>query len=303
MYLKNNNSKLIYIDDVIYIDDTIETVKLKFIKHYNNTAIEDKKLCFEELYFYCLTQSKLNKMELFNSLTANNKNDLIQENLINYLININEKKEILESLEKKEVYNYQDIDAIRVTNITEFIAIGQSLLKPVLNYVVNPYDYSSIVSKSVASFINTNNSNMIFDYAIYNNSIYVCLASLLLDNPSQSLDDETIINIYFPFLYSKNIINKRDFIAQKIDLIKKTSELVDDNYFNSKNQFKLLLYKIYNKSNGLKYESSGIKSINININSALNYNISLETLFKLFTSSELYPFIKYNYSMKFLFYI
>ena len=293
-YLKSYNSNLIFIDDTIYSDDTIETVKLKFIKHYNNRATEFNKICFEELYFYCLTQSKLNKMELFNTLSANNKNDLTQENLINYLININEKKEILESLENKDVYTYEDIDAIRINNIKELISVGQSLLKPVSNYVVNPYNYSSIVSKSVASYINTNNSNMVFDYNIYNNNIYVCLASILLENTSQDLDDETIIKIYFQFLYSKNIINKRDFLTQKTELIKKSSELVEDNYFNNKNQFKFLLYKIYNKSNDLKYESSGIKSINININSALNYNISLETLFKLFTSSELYPFIKYN---------
>ena len=292
-YLKTYNTKLIFIDDTIYIDDTIETIKLKFIKHYNKKATEDKKICFEELYFYCLTQSKLNKMELFNTITANNKNDLTEENLSAYLININEKKEILESLEKKELYTYEDIDAIRINNITEFISVGQSLLKPLPNYLVNPY-YSNSASKSLASFIATNNSNMVFDYAIYNNSIYVCLASLLLENLSQDADDETLIKIYFQFLYSKNIINKRDFVAQKIELLKKSSELVEDTYFNNKNKFKLALYKIYNKSNGLKYESSGIKSINININSAINYNISLETLFKLFTSSELYPFIKYN---------
>ena len=293
MYLKTYNSNIIFIDDTIYIDDTIETVKLKFIKHYNKKASEDKKLCFEELYFYCLTQSKLNKMELFNAITSNNKNDLTEENLSAYLININEKQEILESLEKKELYTYEDIDAITINAITEFISVGQSLLKPLPNYVVNPY-YSNSASKSLASFIATNNSNMVFDYAIYNNSIIVCLASLLLENPSQETDDETLIKVYFQFLYSKNIINKRDFLAQKIELLKKSSELVEDTYFNNKNKFKLALYKIYNKSNGLKYESSGIKSINININSALNYNISLETLFKLFTSSELYPFIKYN---------
>ena len=294
MYLKTYNTKLIFIDDIIYIDDTIETIKLKFIKHYNNKVNEDKKICFEELYFYCLTQSKLNKMELFNNITNNNKNDLTQEYLVNYLININEKKEILESLEKKELYTYEDIDNIRIHNVKEFISIGQSLLKPVPNFIVNPYDYSNASSKSLGSIITTNNSNMVFDYNIYNNTIYVCLASSLFETPIQNIDDDAIIKIYFQFLYSKNIINKRDFIMQKINLIKKSSELVEDTYFNNKNQFKFLLHKIYNISNDLKYENSGIKSINININSAINYNISLETLFKLFTSSELYPFIKYN---------
>jgi hypothetical protein len=294
MYLKKYNCNLIFVDDIIYIDDTIETVKLKFIKHYNSKVYEDKKICFEELYCYCLTESKLNKMDLFNNLTSNNKNDLTQENLISYLININEKKEILESLENKEYYNFDEIDAIKIQNIKEFISVGQSTLKSVHNFIVNPYDYSSISPKSLGEIITTNNSNMVFDYAIYNNTIYVCIASSLFETPVLNNDDETLIKLYFQFLYSKNIINARDFIMQKAELIKHTTELIDNAYYESKNQFKNLMHKIYNNSNDLNYETSGIKSINININSAINYNISLETLFKLFTSSEVYPFIKYN---------
>jgi hypothetical protein len=293
-YLKTYNSKIIFVDDTIDIDDTIETIKLKFIKHYNSSAYEDKKICFEELYLYCLTLSKFNKMELFNNLTANNKNDLTQENLISYLININEKKAILESLENKEVYTFDDIDSIRIHDIKEYIPVGQNNLKTATTFSVNPYNYSSKTPKSLGDIISTNNSNMVFDYNIYNNSIIVCLASTLLETALPSSDDEAIIKLYFQFLYSKNIINKRDFLAQKIELLKKSTELINTSYFNNKNQFKFLLAKIYNNSNDLKYENSGIKSINININSAINYNISLETLFKLFTSSELYPFIKYN---------
>ena len=221
LYLKTYNTKLIFIDDIIYIDDTIETIKLKFIKHYNTKVYEDKKICFEELYFYCLTQSKFNKMELFNNLTNNNKNDLTQENLINYLINIKENKEILESLENKETYNFDDIDNIKIVNIKEFISIGQRTLKVVPDYIINPYNYSSTNSKYIGDIITTNNSNMVFDYNIYNNNIYVCLASSLFESSLPNIDDEAIIKIYFHFLYSKNIINKRDFITQRADLVKR----------------------------------------------------------------------------------
>ena len=41
---------IIFIDEVINYDDTIETIKLKFIANYNNNVNEDEKICFEELY-------------------------------------------------------------------------------------------------------------------------------------------------------------------------------------------------------------------------------------------------------------
>jgi hypothetical protein len=293
-YLKKYNSKIVFVDDVIYIDDTIETIKLKFIKHYNSQASDDKKICFEELYFYSLTQSKLNKTELFNNLTNNNKNDLTRENFIKYLTNIYERKDILENLETKEIYTYDDIESIRIENIKEFISIGQSLVKYSPSFIVNPYNYSAPSMKQLGEIVSTNNSNMLFDYNIFNNTIYACIASNMFKASEENLETESMLQMYFHFLYSKNIINERNYIMQKTDLVKKTNELIDDEYFKNKNKFFSLLTSIYNNSNNLSYESFGIKNINVNINSAINYNVSLETLFKLFTSSELYPFIKYN---------
>ena len=81
---------------------------------------------------------------------------------------------------------------------------------------------------------------------------------------------------------------------QKFALIKKTKELIDDENFNNKNEFFFLLQTIQATSTTLKYENNGIQYININIHSTINSNVSLETIFKLFNSSELYPFIKYN---------
>lgn len=103
-----------------------------------------------------------------------------------------------------------------------------------------------------------------------------------------------MLKIYFKSLYSKNIINTKDFISQKTELIKKTNLLFNDENFNNKNDFFFLLKTIHSNSSSLKYDNTGVSYININIHSTINSNISLETIFKLFNSSELYPFIKYN---------
>ena len=41
--MKTSNTRIIFIDDIINIDDTIETVKFKIINHYNKNIEEDKK--------------------------------------------------------------------------------------------------------------------------------------------------------------------------------------------------------------------------------------------------------------------
>jgi hypothetical protein len=120
------------------------------------------------------------------------------------------------------------------------------------------------------------------------------LASEFFKIENNSEDDELLIKIYFKSLYSKNILNNKHFFTQKTELIKKSNELFNQENFKNKNDFFVLLQTIHSNSSSLNYETNGIKYININVHSTINSNISLETIFKLFNSSELYPFIKYN---------
>jgi len=293
IYINTFNSKLIFVDNVINIDDTIETIKLKFIQNINESIDEDEKICFEEIYMYGLAPSILNKLEMFNNLTNNNKIDLTRKMLIDYFKNIYEGSTILSNLEIKEHYSYDDINYINITNINEYKSIGQSFIKYYANFIVNPYNYEKSLTKQSSDLITINNYNMLFEYNV-DNTIYVCLASNFFKLENNIEDDELLIKIYFKSLYVKNIINIKDFFIQKTELQKKTYQLFNSENFINKNEFIFFLKTIYAKSSSLKYENTGIKYININIHSTINSNISLETIFKLFNSSELYPFIKYN---------
>ena len=293
LYLNTFNTKLIFVDNIINNDDTIEIIKLKLIKAINETVNEDEKICLEEIYMYGLVPSILNKLELFNNLTNNNKNDLTRTMLINYFKNIYEGSNILKNLEIKEIYSYDDIVNININNINEYKSIGQSFIKYYQNFIVNPYNYEKSLTKQSSDLIVINNNNMLFEYYV-TNTIYVCLASEFFKIENNSEDDELLIKIYFKSLYSKNILNNKDFFTQKTELIKKSNELFNQENFKNKNDFFVLLQTIHSNSSSLNYETNGIKYININVHSTINSNISLETIFKLFNSSELYPFIKYN---------
>ena len=293
MYLNTFGTVITFVDNVINSDDTIETIKLKLIQAINETVSQDQQICFEEIYMYGLAPSILNKHELYINLTNNNKNDLTRNMLINYFKNIYEGSSILNNLEIKEIYSYDTINYINSTNIHEYKSLGQSFIKYYQNFIVNPYNYEKNLTKQTSNNITLNNYNMLFEYNV-RNTIFVCLASEFFKLIKNMEDDELLIKIYFNSLYLKNIINVRDFNTKKTELIKKTTDLFNNENFKNKNEFLFLLETINVNTSSLKYENSGIIYININIHSTINSNISLETLFKLFNSSELYPFVKYN---------
>ena len=66
-------------------------------------------------------------MEIYNKLTNFGKNKLTNEVLMDYFTNINEQKEILEKLDTKEIYEYEDLYNINIKDINILTPIGQSV--------------------------------------------------------------------------------------------------------------------------------------------------------------------------------
>ncbi len=64
--IEKNMIEIVFIDDTIYADDTIENIKFKLLKNIDNYS-------FEELYLYGFTNYKIDKDILYSRLTNNNK--------------------------------------------------------------------------------------------------------------------------------------------------------------------------------------------------------------------------------------
>ena len=275
--MQTTNGVIIFVDDVINYDDTIETIKLKFLTYYNNKVNEDEKICFEELYLYGLKERKFDIQDLFNTLTNNNKNELTYSNIIKYVANIYEKETILNSLKEekeekeekddteKELYTYDDLTKIKLTTIKEYIQIGQTILNNKINYIVNPYYYINNSGAQLSENISTNNSTLLFEYAIYNDALYVCLASDFFKQKKSIIDEETIIKLYYCFLYKNNILNNVIYYSEKINLIKETHAMLSNINFINKNKLVYTLNTINVLSDALKYDASGVNAINFNI--------------------------------------
>ena len=282
--IENYNSEIVFINSTIYLDDNIENLKIKFIKEYNNINDENNKLSYDELYIYSLVEKEFNAVEVYNKLTNNNTKKLLYQDILTYCENLYNKNELLDNLEKRDDYSFNDLNKITLKNIYEIISIGQHFTNyNIKNFNINPFNvekFNTNLSK-LADNIATSNLNLLFEYQILNNCVYLCFFKNTIEFMRENvLDEELCIKLYYPFLYNKNILSFDKFTENRIELLKTTNTAINNNNNINKNNFIDLLNKINQNTKSLNYTSMGIKNINFNYHSNINNKISLDNIFK-----------------------
>jgi len=307
-FINDFNISIYFIDENIYYDDTLETIKFKFLKYYNSSISESKQICYEEIYIYGLINKKYNSAELYNTLSDNNTNKITNENLKQYLLNINEQIEIYNKLLElneniePDNFNYDDINSITLDEINVLTPIGQNINNKLPHlYTTNPFEvkkYSTYIRSIINTSLNTNNNNLLFEYNIVNNTLFICLFEDVLNYSKLiPLEEDITIKLYFPLIASNQLNAQELFNKNKESLLVKTNNHLSLDLFNNKNSFIDTLYYIYYndlKFPPLNYVVNGIKTINFNIHTKINLSLSLESLFKIINSNIDIPIIKYN---------
>jgi hypothetical protein len=104
-YIQKEKVDIIFIKDLIHIDDNIGTIKLKIF-----TAI-NQEYSINEMYLFCLKSESLNPITIYQSLTQNDKLPLTKVRLDQVLMNIYDTNEepIDFELETKDKYTFDDI--------------------------------------------------------------------------------------------------------------------------------------------------------------------------------------------------
>ena len=309
-YIEDFNITIYFVDENIYYDDTLEIIKFKFLKYYNNLVIKTNQVSYEELYIYGLINKKYNSSELYNILCNNNSNKISNEDLKQYLLNINEQIEIYNQLleindnKEKDYYNFEDINSIKLQEINVLTPIGQNINNKLPHlYTTNPFQvkkYSHYIRSIINTSLNTNNNNLLFEYNIVNNCLFICLFYDVINYSKQLtffLEEDITTKLYFPLIASNQINSYEVFSKDKESFLEKTNTHTKLDLFNNKNTFINTLYYInYNseKYPDLNYDINGINNINFNIHTNINLSLSLESLFKIINSNSIIPFIKYN---------
>jgi len=135
--IKKESVELIFVNEQIHLDDTIETIKKKQI-----VAMKTNYLSFGEIYMFANHKRQLNSVLVYQLLTQNGKLELTKDRLVQFLLNINMVD--IEGISDKEIYDYDDIINLNLEKSHVLVTepIGQKFIavETTYPYTVNPFN-------------------------------------------------------------------------------------------------------------------------------------------------------------------
>lgn len=291
----NDTTKVFLINENIFNDDSIDIVKRKIIK------AKDNSVSFDELYLFSMREEIMNNFDMFEVLTQNDNLEIEQIRLFQFIQNFLDID--IDGIDlDKEIYSYEDIISLNLDNktkIKKFSLDNKYFIEKIYPIIVNPFDivqYDNFILKQGEDIVSTKNKSLLLDNNhIYENNIYVCSASNVLEYANENaLSIETTLKIYYPYLYQKNITSYEQYIDTKDKLLDTNKEILNKTFERNNNNVQLLRDIYLQKKNELNYINNGISEISFTINPRFNIVLPLELVFKLLNTSENIPFIKYN---------
>ena len=241
--------------------------------------------------------------EFIQTIPKKKKNILTRSKLDQFILNIirDENGQPVEfDIPEKDFYDYNDILNLRINNKKYWVSVtlgkNKMLLEDEYPYIINPFDVSEISLKTTPFSLITINSNILLDSgSIINNNIYLCLAKDVLKN---SVSQEYIIKVYYPFLFNKQITSLENLISNDDKLKEENKKLWNDTIIHQYNSINLFYDMYLFKKSNLNYKVSGIKLIKFIMKPDYLVKIPLDTIFKILHATSSNPLIKYNPSSK-----
>ena len=205
--IQETRIRVVFLPERIYPDDSIETIKKKFLTYTRTTL----RLTYGELYMFCKQAKNLKSTHVNEQLTSNGKMEITPIRIQNFLLNIdNHPVEVVNyggaDLTEDEVrqftdftklgepspesgnYNYSNILNLKLEDEPRFLnmVIGQELSSVSRDYpyAVNPFDalyMDPFLETHITEIINTTNKIVLLDIgAFLHNTIYLATASDVL---------------------------------------------------------------------------------------------------------------------------
>jgi hypothetical protein len=213
--IEETNIKVVFVPDRIYPDDSIETIKKKFLIYTRTTL----RLTYGELYLFCKQAKKLTSSHVNDQLTSNGKMDITPIRIQNFLLNIDnhpietvnyggadltegDARQFTDFTTLGEPagfngnYGYANILNLKLEEQLRFmnVVMGQELSSVSYDYpyAINPFDavyMDPFLEAHITEIINTTNKTVLLDFGfIINNTIYLTSAGDVLEY-TKSLSD------------------------------------------------------------------------------------------------------------------
>lgn len=217
--IRQNDIKVVFLPERIYPDDSIETIKKKFLY-----LTRDKVgLSYAELYFFCKQVKTITTQMAHDHITSNGKLEITPIRVENYLLNIDNQPTAGGGL------GYAALSALKLEEKPRIIniAMGQELniaSTYEYPYAVNPFDAMNadpFLEIHAGEIVNTTNKMVLVDYGVFlHNTIYLvsaedalvyakefALPPVVPDAPTSAVTAPTrpiyesyIVQLYFPYL-------------------------------------------------------------------------------------------------------
>lgn len=297
-YIKKEKIDVSFVNQTIYVDDNIGTIKLKIFE-----AIE-REVSMSEMYLFCLNYEILNPITVYQKLTYYNRLALTKPRLNQLLLNLHDKNGVMVDFKDKEQYTFDDIIELRLNESTYLVSkpLGQKVNSDDYPFVSNPF--LAIEHNSLPENFNAENkllsNNLLLDTGVlFKNNIYLCLAKDIFENLEENPDKSKLVSrVYFPFLYYDNIENIETLNDNRKKLIKYTSEKITADtkkIFNNINLFHQI-YKNHSPSNifSQNAKQTGITYFKANMRPEFKVHIPIDVIFKLIHATKDVPLLKYN---------
>ena len=291
-YVKSSKIEVDFSKQTLHKDDAVGTIKSKVMHQLEDTC------SIEEMFMFFVREYTVNTKLIFNVLTRNGKMTLTRKKLDYFFMNIVKDVQgnrIKIVFPEKDAYTFKDLLNLGLEGKKVWIncPLGKRHVIQDKQYpfICNPFEFTQedqFMNKLIVENIHTLNNNLLLSGGnVINNNIYLCLAKDILtyrDLPS-------IIQTYFPLLYTKDINNIDMLDDARPKLITESKKKFTPSVFEGVD----LLYTIHKDSeNKLEYLSRGIRSIQFVIRQMYSLKVPTDVMFKIYHASKDTPFVKYN---------
>ena len=279
---------VVMIQDYIFLDDTIHTIKLKLFN-----ALQQTNIGVEDIYLFCETKQHLDLKHIYKLLT-NQRRDILTGTLMNeFLLNFDC---IDTPMADKDNYSYDefinDKNASSDCGFTKPMGYNQLHTMFTANpFKVVNYDNDHVLRKDYVYYPN----QLLIEFGqIKSNVIYACLSDIVLQSHKEKgLEEINTIKIYFPELYKQNLKSIEGVESSRGERYDKTitryTELIP--------QYKSLnsIQDIYTRDKDLlKFIKTGLRELSVVYHPSVSFDIPIHFIFKIIHSSHAMPMIKFN---------
>ena len=297
------SDRVIYSNQRIHPDDTIETIKRKLL-------IELPTVSYDELYLFASVQPFLTVERTLHLLTCGNRFPISRHRLLTLCQNL-KSPHLAEALcasigsqaQEKTDYTADELSEFLLAiqnseGIRMDVPLGQNL----------QYDYpmpadptqpilDPFLKKANPDLVKTKNKTVLLEHGvIVENVIHVCCAENMLGSDAEEENDVGIIKLYYPYLHEKGITSREQLTERRQELLDESRPLIDDAFMQQTAAVDML-YQVYNERQTpgeLRYAERGIKSVHFIMRPVTRFNLPLDSLFKVLHSAQQTPVIKYN---------